>query len=143
MLKTLKDLAIAMINATLILLVLCLFLAWKVTNKADALSSQFARNLITVQPLRDDIQAVTNELAALRGDLARIAEQTEGVRPANLARIETRVQKMETQVNGALGAVSDLSQAPARLMDHAIDTAADRLTQGIHDIRNCSAPPKS
>ena len=40
MLKTLKNLALAMLNATLILIVLCLFLAWKVTDKAEPVADE-------------------------------------------------------------------------------------------------------
>ena len=140
--KTLKDLGLAMINATLILIVLCLFLAWKVTSKADQVASNFARNLVTIQPLREDIQGTTTELAALRQDLAQISRQSDGLQSASLQRIETQLGKITENVERARQSVAHLSQAPTRLVDHAIDTAADRLTQGISDFRGY-VPPKS
>jgi uncharacterized phage infection (PIP) family protein YhgE len=142
MLKTLKDLAIALINATLILIALCLFLAWKVTDKADQISSNFAKSLVTVQPLRDDIQGATGELAALRADLSQISEQSGALRSASLQRLQTQVEQMQARMDKALGSINDLSQAPTKLIDHAIYTGVDSLTQGIADIRGC-VPPNS
>ena len=37
MAKTLKDLALALLNATLLLIALCLFLAWQVASKVDGM----------------------------------------------------------------------------------------------------------
>lgn len=142
MLKTLKDLALALLNATLILVALCLFLAWKVVDKADQIATDFARNLVAVQPLRADIQGFTTELAALRGDLAQISTQSAEVKSASLQRIETRMQQMDSHMNKARQSIKDLSQAPARLVDQAIDTAVDRIAQGVMDVRGC-VPPKS
>jgi len=141
--KTLKDLGLAMVNATLILIVLCLFLAWKVTDKADQIAANFARNLVTVAPLREDIQGATAELAALRQDLAQLStqpEQPDALRSASLQRIEARVEKITKNMDSARQSVAHLSQAPTRLIDHAIDTAADRLTESVNDIRGCVAP---
>ena len=106
--KTLKDLGLAMINATLILIVLCLFLAWKVTSKADQVASNFARNLVTIQPLREDIQGTTTELAALRQDLAQISRQSDGLQSASLQRIETQLGKITENVERAHQSVAHL-----------------------------------
>ena len=140
MLKAIKNLIVALLNATLILVVLSLFLAWKVTDKVEGLAGDFARNLITVAPLREDIQSTTTELAALRSDLAAIRAQSGEVTSVNLQRIETRLDQTQARLDGALKSVSDLTQAPARLIDHAIETGADKFSQSVKDIRGCAAP---
>ena len=142
MLKTLKDLALALINATLILLVLCLFLTWKVVNKADHVATNFAGTLVAIQPLRDDISGAAAELAALRKDVAQISEQSGDVRSGSLQRIEARLEQIEDRMDDARQSVKKLSQAPARLVDHAIDKTGDRLAQGVMDVRGC-VPPHS
>ncbi|MFT7596253.1 MAG: hypothetical protein ACI8R4_003588, partial [Paracoccaceae bacterium] len=91
MMTTLKKLGLALINATLILIVLCLFLAWKVTSRVDDLASNFAQNLNTVAPLREDIQGATSEMAALRSDLATLKAQSGDVSSATLQRIQDRM----------------------------------------------------
>lgn len=142
MLKVLKDLGVALLNATLILLALCLFLAWKVTSTADDIAENFARNLVTIEPLRADLQAATNELSALRQDVAQISTQSGEVKSATLRRIETRLESMNSQVAGARDSINELATAPARLMDHAIETAADSLADKAMSIRGC-VPPQS
>lgn len=142
MTNTLKNLALALLNATLILVALCLFLAWKVADKADQITDNFARNLITVAPLREDVQSLTEELAALRSDLAQVSSQSSDLSSASLQRIQTRVAQIDARMSTARQSITKLVEAPTLLIDYAIDASADRLTQGINDIRSCS-PPKS
>jgi uncharacterized protein YoxC len=137
MLKLLKDLGLALLNATLILLALCLFLAWQVARTADNVVANFASNLITVEPLRADLQATTSELAALRQDVAQLLTQSDEIQSATLQRIATRLEKMDSRVAGASKSVSNLSEAPYRLIDHAIETAVDGLGQKAKYIRGC------
>jgi len=142
MLNTLKNLGLALINATLILVALCLFLTWNIVDKADHIASNVAQSLISVQPLRQDIQGATIELAALRNDLAQISEQSDELRSASLQRVQTRVEQMQEDMENARQSLANLSQAPTRLVDHAIETAADQVAQGINDVRGC-VPPES
>lgn len=137
MLKALKDLLVAMINATLILIVLALFLAWKVTSTADQIASNFATSLISVEPLREDIQGLTAELGAIRTDLQQLGEKPGELSSASLQRIENRLNQMQARADSAREAISNLSQAPTRMVDYAIDSSIDRLEQGIMEIRGC------
>ena len=140
MLTTLKNLGLAMINATLILIVLCLFLAWKITSRVDNLASNFAQNLNIVAPLREDLQGATKELAALRSDLAALKAQSGDVSSATLQRLQDRMSQTQEKLETAQKSVRDLAQAPAQLIDHAIETAADEFAQRAKDIRGCVPP---
>jgi hypothetical protein len=137
MLKVLKDLGLALLNATLILLALCLFLALMVVNTADDVASNFARNLIAVEPLRADFQATTDALASLRQDVAQLTTRSGEAQSAALLGISTRLEGVEADVAAARKAISDLSESPYRLVDHAIETAADSLAQKARNIRGC------
>lgn len=137
MLKILKTLGLAMINATLILIVVALVLAWKVTGTADRIMSDFARNLVSVEPLRQELQNTTSELAALRGDLERIRDQSGDLQSASLQRLDDRLTRMQSRLGTVRQSLADLSQAPARLVDQAIDTAATRVSKEIRDYRQC------
>jgi len=142
MLNTLKNLGLALINATLILIAVCLFLAWNLVDRADHVVSNFSRSLISVEPLRQDIRGATAELSALRNDLAQISEQSGELRSASLQSIQTSVQQMQEEMETVRQSIANLSQAPTRLVDHAIETAADQVAQGINKVRGC-VPPKS
>ena len=142
MIKVVKDLGLALLNATLILLALCLFLAWKVLNTADEVASDFARNLVTIEPLRTDLQSVTAELAALRQDVTQALAQPRELQSAGLQRIEARLAKLEANISSANRSISDLAELPYQLVDHAIETASDSVAKKAGYIRGC-VPPQS
>ncbi len=140
MAKVLKDLVLAMIDATLILILLCLFFAWRVSSTLDGLVATFAQNLEVVAPLREDVQGMTAELAALRGDLQTVKSQTGVVSSATMTRIQTRVDQIDAKLTDARNRVANLQGAPERLMDQALQQASDKFTQSVIDIRNCTPP---
>lgn len=140
MAKTLKDLVLALLNATLILVALCLFLAWKVSSTVDGMVGTFAQNLEIVGPLREDVQSMTSELGALRSDLAQIGSQTGEARSAAMARLQTRVDQMDTRLADARANLASLRNAPEQLIDQALEKTAQNFTQSVIDIRNCTPP---
>ncbi|GAB5436670.1 hypothetical protein [Falsiruegeria mediterranea] len=137
MAKTLKDLALALLNATLILLALCLFLAWKVVATADGLTATFSENLIKVTPLRDEVAGLRSDLSGIRDDLASLKAQTGTFSTATLNRLQQKVQTLEANVQGVQTRVRQLVDTPEMLIDHSIETAADALTRSISDVKGC------
>ena len=140
MLNTLKNLFLALLNATLILIAVSLFLLWKVTQTADAIVTNFAQELAIVAPLRDDLQAATAELAALRGDLQTLGDGAGGINPAALQQLQLRVDVLGSDIADARQSVQELAQAPALLVDHAIETASREFSRRAMEIRGCAAP---
>lgn len=137
MAKTLKDLGLALINATLILLALCLFLALTVVNRIDGLTETFSQNLITVQPLREEVQATREELAALRADLAEVISQGGDFSSAAALRMQAKLDGMEAKMDETRARMSDLADAPARLVDHAIEKTGQELGDTVIRLRGC------
>ena len=82
--KTLKDLFLALLNATLILVALCLFLFLMAANKANSLTETFAEHLQIVGPLQESVQTTGTEIAALRSDLAELKNQSGEVSSATM-----------------------------------------------------------
>ncbi len=144
MAKLFKDLALALLNATLLLVAICLFLAWRLTATVDGMVGTFASNLQVVAPLRQDVQAMTAELAALRADLAALKSQTGEINSAALQTLQARVDKMEARVAQAGDRIDALKRAPRELVDQAIETsmqsAASAFSTAINDIRTCEPP---
>ena len=93
MIKTLKDLALALLNATLLLIALCLFLAWLVSSRVDGMLATFASNLELVGPLREDVQAMTAEGRLDAGVLRRL-EQGDGLGHVLVGRIQASVGRV-------------------------------------------------
>lgn len=137
MVKVFKDLALALLNATLILLALCLFLAWKVTTTVDGLTATFSENLITMTPLRDEVAGLRGDLSDIRADLAAIKAQSGAVSTAALNGLQQKVQTLETNVKGMQTRVRQLVDTPEQLIDHSIETAANSFTRSISDLKGC------
>ncbi|MEM8630853.1 MAG: hypothetical protein AAGF74_06440, partial [Pseudomonadota bacterium] len=72
--KVIRDLLLAMVNATLILVAICLFLAWRVSAAVGDVTERFAENLELATPLADEVQAMTQELKDLRSDLDKLSQ---------------------------------------------------------------------
>ena len=142
MARTLKDLVLALLNATLLLMALCLFLAWKLASTVDGMVATFAQNLELVAPLRDEAAGLRGELQAVRSDLGdALQEKQEQLTAASqerisaiLARLEAAEQRLET----AQARISDLSEAPEKLIDHAIETSTGAITDSVMEIRGCT-----
>lgn len=141
MAKLLKDLALALVNATLLLAALCLFFAWRLTATVDGMVGTFASNLQVAGPLRQDVQAMTTELAALRTDLAALGSRTGEINSAAMQAVQVRVEKMEARVAQAGDTIDALKAAPGELVDQVIETsmqsAARAFSAAVNDIRAC------
>jgi hypothetical protein len=135
--KTLKNLALALLNATLILVALCLFLLWKVVDTADGLLATFAQNLEIVAPLRDEAQQIKAEVVGLRSDLAMLKQGADGVGSVALDRINVRLEAMDARLQNVGASMTDLADAPQELIDHAIVTSADAFATSLSRARGC------
>ncbi|WP_164661276.1 hypothetical protein [Tropicibacter sp. Alg240-R139] len=140
MARTLKDLALALLNATLLLLALCLFLAWKVGMTVDGLTATFSENLIKITPLRDEVAGLRSDLSDIHADLAAIKTQSGAYSAVALNRLQQKVEALETNVQGVQSRVRQLVDTPELLIDHTIETAADALTRSISDVAGCARP---
>ncbi|KUJ80777.1 hypothetical protein AVO45_07030 [Ruegeria marisrubri] len=142
MARTLKDLLLALLNATLLLMALCLFLAWKVASTVDGLAATFAQNLELVAPLRDEAAGLRSELQAMRSDLGdALQEKGEQLSEASQQRIQailTRLEAAEQRLETAQAGISDLSEAPEKLIEHAIETSTDAIADSVMEIRGCT-----
>ena len=143
MLKIIKDIAVAMINATLILILLCLFMAWRVASTANNMAASFASNIEVLKPVRSSIDDMTGELAALRGDLQTIRTQTGTLNSAVAQGIETRIDALQAQLAGVSGTLEPYLQDPAILIDKGFQSAADSAVSAFADMRGCVPPSQS
>ena len=141
MVRTLKDLLLAMLNATLILLALCLFLGWKLLSTLDGFKEDFAQRLELLQPLRTQTQDITGELKGLRNDLKELGENNGEISPAVAQRILgvlARTNAIEQRLEKTQSQLADLADAPEKLIDHAIDASAAAIANSINEIRSCT-----
>ncbi|MEX0367177.1 MAG: hypothetical protein AB3N22_13970 [Ruegeria sp.] len=136
MAKTLKDLVLALLNATLILLATCLFLGWKLFATLKEAREGFAENLSLVAPLRDDVRGVRSDLQDLRSEL--VAWKETGAAQPQIQRTLTRLNEIEGRIEAAQTRLSDLADKPEQLIDYTITKSADAFANRVADLRGCS-----
>lgn len=132
--KTLKDLLVACVNATLILVALCLFLLWQLSGTVERVTAEFARNLEVLAPVNARINDLTQEVASLRQDLKE-GSATEAVRQ-QLSELEAQAKELSETLNR-------ISDTPERLMQSSIRTTAESAASALLELRGCEAPANS
>ncbi len=140
MAKTLKDLILALLNATLILLAVCLFLGWKLATTVDGITTKFAENLQLVAPLREEAQGIRGELTALRSSLNTLSSGDGALDTTETQRINALIDKLdgiEQRFATTQTRLGELADSPETLINHAIDKTADTVTDRITAIRGC------
>ncbi|ROU03331.1 hypothetical protein [Histidinibacterium lentulum] len=125
--RTAKNLFLALLNATLILLALCLWLAWNVLSTAERVSEQMAVAAGTVTPLREGIEALTAEIAGARADVADLRVGLEASETGSADQVAERLAGIEAEMARLRGALQDLSIDPDPLIDRAMTAAFAEL----------------
>lgn len=137
--KVLKDLLLAMINATLILVALCLFLAWKLSAATGDIVDGFTDSLQIVHPLQQEVAGTREELQGLRADVVALAESTTGVDRAVLVRVEQRLGALNQKVETVQGEIAALRAMPRQMLDQSLEAGSGQFVGFVNDMRNCRA----
>ncbi|WP_380053021.1 hypothetical protein ACFE33_10395 [Falsihalocynthiibacter sp. SS001] len=144
--KTVLNLLLAMLNATLILIAVCLFLELRVLQKIDGLTATFAQNLIQVEPLKDSVDGLTDQVANLQAELAAFREaplELGAERSERLAAISAQVDTLNTRISGIRAQVGEVLQDPKMLVDYTIEKGVQELVTGAADLAGCVMPTSS
>lgn len=117
--KTFWNLFVALINATLILAIICLWMAWRVLSAADRVSDQVAIASANIAASREDIRAMTAALGDLKAEVA--ASQT----ASDLRRDEvaSRFDEVDARLVPLERALAWVSVTPEELVDRAVRSA--------------------
>jgi len=138
--KTIKDLLIAMINATLILVAICLFFLWRLSDTAESVVASFAQNLQIVQPLETKVDSLRSEVANLRGDLTAISLDSSALTAQATEHLQTRANALQMELAGINSSLARLADTPETLMQTALDDVATRISGRIGAVATCYAP---
>ena len=119
MTKTVLDLAKALLNASLILLALCLFLGWKLMAAAEGVTANATVIASQVAPLRTAVTGLKQEVAGLRSSV-----QSGTVPAERLTRLEARLAKVQDTL-------ADMRTLPQLAAADAARTGAAELASRI------------
>jgi hypothetical protein len=140
MAKVIKDLLLALLNATLILAAICLFLFWRVSVTTQAVMEDFTLGQQIVAPLRDDLKDMTAKLEDMRATLARLEWDDSAEAPAALALMSAGLDTLDARMEMAQSRLTRLANLPGEMMDRAITTGVDRVMMRATELRGCVMP---
>lgn len=135
--KTLKDLFLAMLNATLILVIVILLLLFALFSKANALSETFANSLVALEPLKTGIDTVNSEVDKMKAEVIALKQQSQGISLTKLEKLEAEIGRIEAHLSDINASVSTLAATPERLWDDAVASAADGAVRSAERLRGC------
>lgn len=138
---TLRNLALALLNATLLLAALVLWLAWRTADTVHEVTEDIDVALVDLAPLGDGLRGLTAEVAGLRTDLAALRDAPAEGMDALGDDLAARIDALETRLDAASARVDALLSEPEILIDRAIDASAGEMKQAIADLRGCTLPP--
>ena len=127
--RTLWALLLALLNATLILVALCLWLGWHVLSEARVITGRLTDSMILLTPVTDEIAGLRAEVSALRGDLADMKGQDAG--SATMTAFDDRLAKLDSRVTKTGNQIESMIADPGALIDRAVDRAALHIKSGI------------
>ena len=135
---TIKNLLLALLNATLILVALCLYLGWMLMQSAEQAADTFASAVGNIAPIRNEVSDVRESVTGLRADLQLLAEQP-GILSENAeAALETRVNAIAARLDRLETSLGELADVPQNTVEAAIDRSADRAADLITQFRGCT-----
>ncbi len=143
-------LVLALVNATLILVVLALFLGLRLAGTmervAEASVAAAMAQATQFTPLRDEIAGLREQISGLRDDLTSLPGDTTGdiaeritAVSARLDRIEARLAEVGTDLAPTLDAVS---ADPGIVVDRAVRTGIEELGRWLAPHRGCTMPER-
>jgi transposase len=135
--RTLKDLALALLNATLLLALACLVAGVVLVSRFQGVTDAFAQKLADLSPVRQELAALREEVGGLRTDLAAMATGASASQSSSLMRLQTRTALLDDKVQSIQSTVSGIAQDPFVLIDHAVGAAADELRKTLTGDAAC------
>jgi len=125
------DLLKAMINATLMLLALCLFLGWKLVGSVQDVTGKVTEAVVQITPVQDRIQDLRLEVVGLRSD---IVSRPELAVSAQLDTLDRRLAALQQDL-------AQLRRLPTEIIQGAAQTGAAEMAGQIARLTSCVPPP--
>ncbi len=136
---TLKNLALALLNATVLLVALCLFLALLIMNSAERASDTFSEAVSSLTPVRTEVSDINEALQGLRSDVQSLAQRPGAISSDQASALTAQIETVNARLDAVNARLGQLGEVPDQVVTTAIDYVADRVSDGINAYRNCTA----
>ncbi|MDU8944271.1 hypothetical protein [Ovoidimarina sediminis] len=115
--RLLKDLLLALINATLLLAALCLWLGWSVLSTVENVSENIASTTDNISELGQQVGMVAGEIREVRRDIDALADREE---PVILDGLYTRLDALEAELHDLNERLEQIRTSSTELIDYAV-----------------------
>ncbi len=140
--SALKNLVLALLNATIMLILLCLVFAYltarQINGLTDTMTTAFAENLITVEPVKEQLVLLNDNVTGLRSDVQAIRTATGAVRDEKLEAIQIRLDTMATNTADMRNKMRQITEEPDVIVGAAVSSAVGELTETLVALRGCA-----
>lgn len=139
--KALKNLLLALLNATIMLILLCLIFAYltvrQINGLTDTMTTAFAENLITIEPVKDQLVQLNTGVESLQSDLQEIRVSSGAVRDEKLEALQIRLDTMAANSTDLRNRMRQIVEEPEVIVENAVSTAVGELTKTLVSLRGC------
>ncbi len=141
--RTLWNFVLALLNATLILAALCLWLAWSVLSSAERVAAELRATATSVQPVRQEVQSLRQDIQSLRSDLVGF-QSGEWTRSAE---ISASIEGLQVEIANLADEVRELDADPQALIQTAVEVGfaelGVRIARFVPVLAEASSEPQS
>lgn len=137
---TLKNLVLALLNATLILLALCLWLGLRIASDFRGATENLSLNLGLVQPLQQNAATIATQVAGLRADLAAASDRVGELPPEVIENLREKSDQLQAPLDKLSQMAERIAIDPGILAERAAIAAVAKLGQEAQQLRQCRLP---
>ncbi|MGR3803908.1 hypothetical protein [Marinibacterium profundimaris] len=148
-LKVIGNLILALLNATLILVALCLWLALQVSHSAERVVDRANEAVAQIHPVTVELQGLQDEVAGLRADLDTMATGASDQAQAAAEAAQARIDQMQAKIDAVEERLADLRTLPDQMSGGMSSDPRDEMLEmlqlGLRMMQNAmqsgSLPP--
>ena len=119
-----------MLNATLILVALCLWLAWGAFSTLERVTGTVQEVTSSLHPLRDELIVLKTDITETRASIAALREG--GVADLQLCtNLEGKLTGLEERADNISETLRSIEAGLAPAIENAVETTFDRIGQSV------------
>ncbi|MEQ8654123.1 MAG: hypothetical protein RIC87_16780 [Kiloniellales bacterium] len=140
--RTIGNLLLALLNATLILVALCLFLGWQLAEEVSAITDHVGQKMVKLEALGNEVSSMSAEMTALRSELSKQSVQADPMTLQKMQELSAKLDRIDQGMADTKGRVDAILEEPNALVDRAVDRTTANIKEIVAYFANCPAEPK-
>lgn len=140
--RTIGNLLLALLNATLILVALCLFLGWQLAEEVSAVTDHVGQKMTKVEDLGNEVSSMSAEMTALRSELSKQSVQADPMTLQKMQELSAKLDRIDQGMADTKGRVDAILEEPNALVDRAVDRTTANIKEIVADFSDCPADAK-